>query len=297
MTQSGLLILDKPSGPTSHDVVAVVRRQLGIKRVGHTGTLDPFASGLLLVCVGWATRLAEYFHVLPKEYSATIVLGDRRDTDDLTGQQIATSDAWKDLSIGDVEAGLGHFLGVSEQTPPDYSARRLDGRRAYKAAREGDPLKLAARAIEVSEVRLLDWSPPSIDVALTVSTGTYIRALARDLGDLLGCHAHLSGLRRTSIGPFSLEDSVAPDSLGETGGRIVAPLDAVRWMPKRILSSDEVKDVGMGRAVAIGELLDPPEHISGLPDSHVALAMAGELAAIGFRDGELLKPTKVFCAA
>ena len=297
MNQSGLLILDKPVGPTSHDLVAVVRRELDMKRVGHTGTLDPFASGLLLVCVGSATRLVEYFHVLPKAYEATIVLGDRRDTDDHTGDQIASSDAWKDFSITDVQEGLGHFLGSSEQTPPDYSARRVDGRRAHEAARGGDPLKLAARSIEVSEIRLLDWSPPSLGVVLTVSTGTYIRAIARDLGDRLGCHAHLSNLRRTRIGSFDLDDAAEPSTFAEVGVRIVPPLEAVRWMPQRILSSSEAADISMGRAVSVGSLLPPVEPVPGVEESAVALVLAGELAAIGIRDGDLLKPAKVFCAA
>jgi tRNA pseudouridine55 synthase len=291
------LILDKPVGPTSHDLVAVVRRELGMKRVGHTGTLDPFASGVLLVCVGSATRLVEYFHVLPKAYEATIVLGDRRDTDDHTGEQIAASDSWKALSIADVEAGLGQFLGSSEQMPPDYSARRVDGRRAHEAAREGDPLKLTARPIEVSEIRLLDWSPPSLGVALTVSTGTYIRAIARDLGERLGCHAHLSSLRRTRIGPFDLDAAADPSAFAEVGVQIVPPLDAVRWMPQRILSSVEVADISMGRAVPVGELQLPLETVPGVDESVVAMAAAGELAAIGVRDGDLLKPAKVFCAA
>lgn len=297
MTPSGLLILDKPVGPTSHDMVAVVRRELGIKRVGHTGTLDPFASGLLLVCVGSATRLVEYFHVLPKAYRATIVLGDRRDTDDCTGEQTASSDSWKDLSLADVEEGLSHFVGVTEQTPPDYSARQVAGRRAYAAAREGVPLELAARSIEVSQMRLVEWTPPSVDVAMTVSTGTYIRAIARDLGDRLGCHAHLSSLRRTRIGPFGLEDATDPSALSDAGVQLVPPLEALRWMPRRVLSGQEVEDISTGRAVSLGELELPLERVAGVEESTVAIAAQGELAAIGIRDGDLLKPAKVFCAA
>lgn len=297
MIRSGLLILDKPVGPTSHDMVAVVRRELGIKRAGHTGTLDPFASGLLLVCVGPSTRLVEYFHVLPKAYRATIVLGDRRDTDDCTGKQIASSYAWQSLSIADVEAGLQQFLGTSDQVPPDFSARRVGGRRAYDAAREGAPLRLAARSIEVAEIRLLDWSPPTLDVALTVSTGTYIRAIARDLGDRLGCHGHLSSLRRTRIGPFDLEDAVDPGALTETAGSILRPLEAVRWMPRRALGESEVADISVGRAVSLGEVEPPVSPVPGMDGSAVAIVADGELAAIGIRDGDLLKPAKVFCAA
>ena len=285
MNRPGLLLLDKPVGPTSHDMVALVRRELGIRRVGHTGTLDPFASGLLLICLGWATRLAEYFHVLPKTYEATIVLGDARDTDDRTGEQIASSEAWKDLDIADVEEGLRQFLGSSDQMPPDYSARQLDGRRAYQAAREGDPLKLAARPIEVSEIRLLEWSPPRVDAVLTVSTGTYIRAIARDLGEALGCHGHLSALRRTRIGPFTPENASKPGSLGQGDPRIVPPLEAVGWMPRRILNGAEVADISTGKAVPAADVQ------TGVP---VALVADGELAAIGFRDGDLLRPSKVF---
>jgi len=292
VTLSGLIRLDKPVGPTSHDIVAIVRRRLGVKRVGHTGTLDPFASGLLLVCVGPATRLVEYFHALPKTYEATIVLGDRRDTDDLTGEQVAGSDGWKDLARADVERGLAKFLGSSDQVPPDFSARQVAGRRAYDAARQGDPLELAPRRIEVFDIGLRAWSPPSVDVTLTVSTGTYIRAIARDLGEDLGCHAHLSRLRRTRIGPFNVENASGPDDLTPTASCLISPLDAVGWMPQRVLEASEIVDISTGRAVPVGDLSVPPE-----PGAPIAVSAEGELAAIAIREGDILKPTKVFCAA
>jgi tRNA pseudouridine55 synthase len=297
VTLSGLLRLDKPAGPTSHDIVAIVRRQLGVKRVGHTGTLDPFASGLLLVCVGTATRLVEYFHALPKTYEATIVLGDRRDTDDLTGEQVARSDRWEDLSRADVARGLAKFLGSSEQIPPDYSARQVGGRRAYDAARQGDPLELEPRPIEVFDIELLAWSPPSVAVALTVSTGTYIRAIARDLGEDLGCHAHLSRLRRARIGPFDVEDASSPADLNPTGSGLISPLDAVGWMPQRVLEDFEIVDISTGRAVPVGDLRISSEAAPPGAGAPIAVSAGGELAAIAIRDGDVLKPTKVFCAA
>ncbi len=298
MTPAGLLLIDKPEGPSSHDVVDAVRRELGLRQVGHTGTLDPFATGLLLICVGWATRLIEYFHTLPKVYEAGVVLGERRDTDDLTGAVVARSQAWRSLDRSAFEATLHEFQGIFQQRPPDYSARRQRGRRAYRAAREGKPLDLESRTVEVSDVRLLNWAPPLAEVGFSVSTGTYIRAIARDLGERLECHAHLGSLRRTMIGAFHVSGSVSGSRLAGAGTSIVPPLDAVSWLPRRELAGEELKAVAVGRQIPLGRVFPPSLPVAELDDAvlPVALHAHGQLAAIGELDGELLRPAKVFHA-
>ncbi|TFG63391.1 MAG: tRNA pseudouridine(55) synthase TruB [Gemmatimonadales bacterium] len=299
VTQAGLLLIDKPVGPSSHDVVANARRELGLKRIGHTGTLDPFASGLLLVCVGSATRLVEYFHVLPKTYEAGIVLGERRDTDDLTGAIVASSQDWQSVDRAAFEEAILDFEGSSEQRPPDYSARRQHGQRAYNAARGGAPLHLESRTVEVSDIRLIDWSPPRADVILSVSTGTYIRAIARDLGERLGCHAHLNSLRRTNIGAYHVSDSVPGATLARATASLVPPLDAVGWLRRRKLTEEELEAVRVGKPIVQGEITSPVAPVSRLNNRilPVALHAHGKLVAIGVIDGHLLRPVKVFHAA
>lgn len=296
MSPVGLLLVDKPVDPSSHDVVAAIRHELGLKRVGHTGTLDPFASGLLLVCIGSATRLVEYFHVLPKTYEASIVLGERRDTDDLTGAVVANSQRWQSLERGAFEEALRGLEGLSEQRPPDFSARRQQGRRGYKAAREGTPLELKSRTVEISDIRLINWSPPRADIMLTVSTGTYIRAVARDLGEGLGCHGYLGSLRRTKIGAFDVSDAVSGSQLDGVAVSIVPPLDAVSWLRRRELTEEDLETVGVGKPVAMGTIVPPASAVEGLDDAAlpVALHAWGKLAAIGVLDGDWLRPVKVF---
>jgi len=296
VTPVGLLFIDKPVGPSSHDVVATVRRELGLKRVGHTGTLDPFASGLLLVCVGSATRLVEYFHVLPKTYETGIILGERRDTDDRTGVVVANSEQWKDLDRSAVEEALLGFEGISEQRPPDYSARRQQGRRAYKAARDGAPLELESRTVEISEIRLTNWSPPRADVVLSVSTGTYIRAVARDLGERLGCHAHLDSLRRTNIGAYDVSNALPGGRLAGASASIIAPLDALSWLSRRELTTEERVAVEVGKPVPKGDVVPPVQAVDGLDGAALPIALhaRGSLVAIAALDGDLLRPSKVF---
>lgn len=298
MTPAGLLLIDKPEGPSSHDVVAAVRRELQVRRVGHTGTLDPFATGLLLICVGWATRLVEYFHALPKVYEAGVVLGERRDTDDLTGAVVAKSEAWRSLDRSAFEATLHGFEGISRQRPPDYSARRQHGRRAYRAAREGEPLDLESKAVKVSDVRLLNWAPPHAEVGLCVSTGTYIRAIARDLGERLGCHAYLGSLRRTKIGAFHVSESVSGSQLAGARAHIIPPLDAMSWLSRRELAEEELEAVVVGRPIPRGRVCPPDLPVAELDEAGlpVVLHTHGRLAAIGELDGDLLRPAKVFHA-
>lgn len=293
-----VVLVDKPVGPSSHDVVVAVRRALGERRIGHTGTLDPFASGLLLLCVGSATRLVEFFHLLPKSYVATVRFGEGTDTDDHTGEVVATSAGWEGLSVADLEEALAVDLAATSQRPPDYSALKRGGERAYEAARRGEPLVLEERPIDVSEARVLSWEPPVATVRYTVSTGTYIRALARDLGGRLGTHAHLAGLRRTVIGPFQVENAVAPDAVTPDGAGWMTPLEALAWLPQRRLDEAEQTDVGHGRAVAALGAAAPP---SPQPELEAELPVAlhdgaGWLTAVARREDGVLRPLKVFHA-
>ena len=211
----GIVSINKATGMTSHDVVAKVRKLLKQKRVGHAGTLDPAASGVLPICVGLGTRVAEYLSESGKEYEATITFGIVTDTYDAEGEIVRTHDA-SHLTAQHVSALFPRFLGPQLQYPPRYSAIKLQGQPAYKRVRAGEDVTLAARPIEISQLQLLDWqagTTPRATVAVTCSKGTYIRSLAYDIGEQLGCGAHLSALIRTRSGPFTLAESVTLDDI------------------------------------------------------------------------------------
>lgn len=284
-----ILLVDKPEGPTSHDVVHVARKTLGMRRIGHTGTLDPFASGLLILCVGTATRLVEYFHLLAKTYAATALLGLETDTEDRTGRVTRRSDAWRSLNAPDVARAAGELVGNLEQVPPAFSAVKHGGKRSYEVAREGGTPVLAPREVEVHSIDITRVDLPEVDFRVSVSTGTYVRSLARDLGRSLGCGAHLDRLRREAIGPFSVEEAASLAEL-ESGSlpsaSRLAAARALDWLPQRRLSSSESESIRHGRPIpAAGE------QEADLP---VALLEGGRLLAIGRQESEMLKPDKVF---
>ncbi|HUF76850.1 MAG TPA: tRNA pseudouridine(55) synthase TruB, partial [Longimicrobiales bacterium] len=183
---NGVLPVDKPAGPTSHDIVDRARRALRTRRIGHTGTLDPFASGLLLLCVGPATRLAEYLTALPKSYEATLRLGVATTTDDAEGEPVRTSDAWKAVDESAVRTAFERQTGDILQVPPAYSAKRVAGERMYDVARRGGTVELEAVPVHVSRIELTRFEPPEVDFTVDCSSGTYIRAIARDVGEQLG---------------------------------------------------------------------------------------------------------------
>lgn len=303
---SGVLLLDKPDGPTSHDMVRLARRALHMRRVGHTGTLDPFASGLLVICAGRATRLTELFHLLPKRYAAQVVLGIETTTDDLTGEPVDRRDTWRDFDQADLEKALVSLTGELSQVPPVYSAKRVQGRRAYTLAREGEPVQLDPAAVTVHSIQVTDWTPPIIELDMWVSTGTYVRALARDLGRALGCGGHLAALRRTQIGPFEVTEGMTVtelefwrDSSAEPLD-LMSPLHALRWLPLRSLDSTEAEDVSHGKSVTEGTVLKaasggfPVGDTSSWP---VALAYEDDLVAVAARKAGALQPVKVLHAA
>lgn len=211
----GILLVDKPVGPTSQTVVTKVRRALGSDKAGHTGTLDPFATGLLLVCLGRATKLAGILTGEDKEYRATVVLGASTDTDDSTGREISRADA-ASITRASVEAALGAFRGKISQVPPDFSAIQKDGERMYDRARKGEAVEIEARNVVVHEITLEEFSGGAVAtavVAMRVSKGTYVRAIARDLGRALGVGGHLSALRRTASGALRVENAMTLDEI------------------------------------------------------------------------------------
>ncbi len=203
---SGVLVVDKPIGLTSHDVVQVIRKGTSIRRVGHTGTLDPRASGVLVVLVGPAVRLSEYVSASDKRYQAIIRLGATTDTYDEEGSVLTNNPV--EISEEQFETALKQFIGEIEQVPPPYSAVKVNGRKAYEMAREGEEVELTPRIINVYNLELLEWAPPEAVIDVYCSSGTYVRSLANDLGATLGCGAHLVGLRRTKSGRFTLRDAV-----------------------------------------------------------------------------------------
>ncbi len=230
--------------------MARVRRALGERQVGHTGTLDPFATGLLLVLVGRATRLARFLTALDKRYTGVIALGSTTETDDKTGAPIATSEQYRDLTDADLSAAAAGLVGTYRQRPPPYSAKKVAGQRAHRLARRGVPLDLAPRDVVVHQLTLGPRHCAAVAFSATVSSGTYVRALARDLGDALGCGAHLHALRRTAIGPFDVADAASLDALAEGAVRLRAPREAVPHLPTVALDAARRADVLHGRPVA-----------------------------------------------
>jgi tRNA pseudouridine55 synthase len=282
---NGLLLVDKPVGPTSHDVVALARRALRTRRIGHAGTLDPFASGLLMLCVGAATRLVEYATALDKSYLAELTLGTATDTDDCTGATIAGSDAWREVTRPQLEAALAAEVGERLQLPPQYSAKKVGGERSHRIARSGGVTELEPVRVRVHAVRLLGFDPPVATIEVDCGSGTYIRAIARDVGAALGCGAHLSALRRTSIGGFRAEEAITLDRLGDGSGvPLLPPIAAVSHLPVREVDPAEARRLTMGQAL--------PAHDAPNADA-VAVVTGSRLIGIAEIRGGALRPRKM----
>ncbi len=253
---SGALVVDKPVGMTSHDVVQAIRNGTGLRRAGHTGTLDPRASGVLVILVGPAVRLSEYVSASDKRYQAIIRLGGSTDTFDAEGLVTPTKDP-VNVTEAQFEEALQTFVGEIEQTPPPYSAVKVQGRKAYEMAREGEEVELAPRKITVHHLEVLEWAPPEVVIDVHCSSGTYVRSLANDLGVMLGCGAYLVGLRRTKSGRFSLRDSVPLRKLQEafTAGNwyqyLIPAAEALGDWPAVELNPDEVEGVRHGHRVKV----------------------------------------------
>ena len=296
----GILLLDKSNGPTSHDVVAKVRRLAGQPRIGHGGTLDPFATGLLVLVLGRATRLAAFHQGGAKRYEATFSFGGATTTDDLDGEKILSNGPAATRER--VEALLPRFRGALEQVPPSHSAKRTDGVRAYERARAGEIVELAPRAVEVTRFEVTSWDEshpeePLMGAVLDVSSGTYIRAIARDLGAALGCGAHLVALRRIGSGPFNVAqahtmEAVAEAALGGSLTHLLLPLDAgIEAIPAITLGelgTDLLRD---GAAIPDALL---GEHLPVSAGEQVRLMAEGVLVALGRRTEAGVQPERVF---
>jgi tRNA pseudouridine55 synthase len=295
----GVLVVAKPSGPTSHDVVGLVRRLSSTRRVGHGGTLDPFAAGVLPIFLGRATRLAEYHLGMPKRYRATVCFGETSTTDDIDGERAPV--AGPPVTREALEAALATILGPQLQVPPRYSAVQVEGRRAYQMARQGEDVELAPREVDILEAALLDWdaSDPVRPIAVVdvhCTAGTYIRALARDLGAALGSGAYLGALVRTASGHFTTDDAISFDELREhaTDGpagivRALRPMDAgLEDLPHARITWDEVRRMWEG-------LVTGPKTPLEVRDAPIMLAIApdGKVAAVCHVAGGLLYPDKV----
>jgi tRNA pseudouridine55 synthase len=296
---AGILAIDKPAGLTSHDVVARVRRALGVRRVGHAGTLDPMATGLLVALVGAATRLARYVEAGRKTYEARVVFGTSTDTDDAEGAVTATAEVPARVADSAYAAGaVAALVGDIDQVPPAYAAIKVDGRRAYDLARRGEAVELPARAVTVYSARLGEVSagpPITWDITIVVSKGTYVRSLARDLGVAHGTRAHLGALRRTRIGELDVAAAAGLDDVTDAGscgvaGLFVDPLAAL-GVPAMLLGADEVARVSHGVALPIAD--DALTALALPGGAAVALVADEHLLAMYARNGDRLEPEVV----
>ncbi len=260
----GLLNLNKPAGVTSRQVVDVVERLVRPARAGHAGTLDPLATGVLLVCVGQATRLIDYLHRLPKTYVGTFLLGRSSPTDDTDGP-VSELPAPPIPELAQLEAAVQQFVGRIQQRPPVYSAVRLGGRRAYDLARRGHQPELAPREVEVYRMKVCSYAYPELTLEIQCSSGTYVRSLGRDLAEALGTAAVMSALVRTAIGQFRIEDALPPEKLNadNISDHLLPAAAAVSMLPQLTLTDEEIARLRNGLAIAKPEA-PQAEELAGL---------------------------------
>jgi tRNA pseudouridine55 synthase len=291
---SGVLVIDKPVGMTSHDVVQAVRRGTGIRRAGHTGTLDPRASGVLVVLIGPAVRLSEFLTTSEKRYQAVMKFGMTTSTYDTEGT-ITSEGREYDFEFEELEEALTKFVGEVEQTPPVFSALKIDGRRAYELARKGEEIEMEPRIITVHSLELLEWEPPEAVIDIHCSSGTYIRSLAHDLGEEMGSGATLINLRRTKNGRFTLRDSVSLRKLEEAFANgdwyryLIPAAEALGDWYTVELSFEQVDAVRHGHRVPALEPMEPGSLAR-------AISQEGELVALVeyIEEDQEWQPRKVF---
>ncbi len=292
----GFLFIDKPKGATSHDIVAEVRYRLKCK-VGHTGTLDPFATGLLIIALGNATRLAEYLQKQDKEYVVTLVLGEEKDTYDITGRTIETKD-YSNITEETVKTVVQKYVGDILQAPPAYSAIKVDGKRAYELARKGEVVELKKRPVTINSIEITKLALPEIELKISCSSGTYIRSLVHDIGMDLGCFAYAKELRRTSIRDIFIKDSHTLSeffnlSEEEVRAAVIHPVQMLEFMPKVILDDFRFEEVKNGCQFDLPEGTEPFE--TGLAifnDELVAL-----IKVVEENGKQKAQPEKVFITA
>ena len=293
---NGILNIAKPAGMTSHDVVDRVRQMSGQRRVGHAGTLDPSATGVLVVCLGQATRVAEYLMASNKVYRAQIRLGVNTDTHDAEGEVTATAEV--NVREEEVRKALASFVGFIQQVPPMYSALKREGTPLYKLARRGITVERDPRSVVIHDIELLRWTPPLLTIQVKCSPGTYIRALARDLGQKLGCGAHLQSLTRLASGHFTLEKAVSLDELAEAFAQenrqeFIHPID------EALLDFEPmVVDAQAEKRIHHGQQIQAPPQVGGEDERELrrAYSSKGELIAILRHDPQTghWQPKKVF---
>lgn len=289
----GVLNLDKPPGMTSHDVVARVRRALRIKRVGHAGTLDPDATGVLVVAVGQATRLLPFLPTEPKEYVARLVLGVATDTEDASGRTLAEQDA-SSVTAEALVAALPAFLGVIEQVPPMVSAVHHQGRRLYELAREGVTVERAARSVVIHSLSLEEFVPgvqPEATLRVVCGGGTYIRTLCADLGVSLGVPAHMKALVRDAVGVFRRDNALPLDQLAGDAPAQLLPMEQALRLPTAAVTDEEAALLAQGQPIAAPN--NSRDATEPLPEIF-ALTYRGQLRALARRESERLQPFRVF---
>ena len=248
---TGVLKVDKPGGVTSHDVVQTVRRRLGQREVGHTGTLDPMATGLLILTLGKATRIGRFLEAAEKAYSGTVVLGKATDTYDAEGQTVAESEV-PAFAHDAVERAVSGFCGPLAQRVPAFSAVKVDGERLHARARRGDAVEAPIRTVHIHEIRVVGWTSPAIDIEVVCSKGTYIRTLAVQIGEALNVPAHLARLRRTRVGPHAVSGAVDPDAASPES--LLTMAEALTHLPQLGLDTQAEADVRNGRPLTFGQL-------------------------------------------
>lgn len=289
---AGLLNVNKPAGMTSRDVVDMVVRAAGTGRVGHAGTLDPLATGVLVVCVGWTTRLVPYVQELRKVYRAEFLLGCTSDTDDVTGEVQPLTEATLP-ERADILAALPAYVGRIRQVPPRHSAVHVGGRRAYELARRGVAVDLPPREVDVFHLELVSYEAPHLVLEIECGSGTYVRALGRDLGNELRCGAVMSRLERRAVGDFHVDDAISPHELTAANLRshLLPPAVAVRHLPRYDCPPERLPDLRQGRPLPYpGEFEPPPRPLLAI------VAPDGALAALAEFDAgcELLRPRQVY---
>jgi tRNA pseudouridine55 synthase len=289
-TVNGLLVLDKPAGITSRDAVDQALRWFGRRtKMGHTGTLDPFATGVLVLCLGSATRLTEYVQSMSKTYHSVFVLGATSDTDDVEGTLSPVVTA-ADPGHEAVEEALAALVGTIEQVPPAYSAARVAGQRAYDLARQGEEVSLRPRLVQVYAIDLLRYDYPEIEVEVRCGKGTYIRSLARDAGRALGCGAHVRQLRRTRVGPFTAEAALSLGADSETARSRLLPAGlALAELPRLVVGAAEARRLRTGQSIALPPALAGQEGEVGVFDEAGAVVAVAQVEA----PRRELRPVKV----
>ena len=308
---AGFLVVDKPAGITSHDVVSVLRAVLGIKKIGHTGTLDPFATGVLPMAIGHATRLIQFLDEDVKVYEGTVRLGQKTDTADVDGEVVEEKPIPR-LTEASVHKVLSRFLGFQNQVPPAYSAVKVDGKALYKYAREGKSVKAAGRTIRIDSIDVLELTDTTIDIRVQCGPGTYVRTLGEDIAEALGTCGHLTSLRRTQSGPFIIDDSLDFETLSkEVAGiddwraalRPPKGAERVPWKDRaEVLTAISARFVGLSQALSHLPVVElnahaqrrlrlrgiveeiPPEVADG---GHWRVTVGGQMTGIMKRDGAL----------